>query len=206
LIIKASTAALRTENAEALQLGQRQTQRTTETADGKHEAETRLEDLIIEEAGLLQSYSEDHRDVVNLAKVTVMPSAVRVLANQELLSLGKTIADLAEPLTVGDPTPGADFDITVESVAGLREAAESFGDQIGQPAGTRAARKEVTRELREKAQGMLKLLDNMDRLLPRFRKQPGGPEFTGAWNNARRIVNLGHRFEKAPEATGTAPQ
>ncbi|MES2706651.1 MAG: hypothetical protein V4726_08620 [Verrucomicrobiota bacterium] len=197
---------LRKAHAAALLLGQRQTQPTTGAADDKSLIETLLEDLIIEEMGLLNSYYEDFGETADLAKVSLSPSRVRTLPNQELLSLGNNIADLAEPLTEGSPSPGAEYEITPETVARLRAAAESFEAHLGQPAGARATRKQLTHDLRVAVDALVKALENMDNLIPRFRRYPDGEAFIGAWGNARQVVALGHRFEKkpGPEAVATA--
>ncbi len=199
VVFTAKAAELRGANEAALLLAQRQTRPTTGAAEDNSGSETVLEERIIEESGLLASYYTDRGDAAGLAAVSASRSAVRGLPNQELLSLGNNIADLAEPLSQGAPAPGEDYGITAGSVARLREAAASFAAHLGQPAGVRAARKQLTHDLRLAVNGLLKLLDNMDNFLPRFRARPGGEAFLGAWNNARQVVDLGHRFEK-PEA------
>jgi len=187
---------LRQANAAALLLGQRQTQPTTGATDDKSLIESLLEEIVIEEMGLLKSYYEDFGGTADLAKVSLSPSRVKALPNQELLSLGNNIVELLEPLTEGSPSPGAEYEITAETVARLKAATDSFARHLGQPAGVRATRKQLTHDLSVAVDALIKALENMDSLIPRFRKYPGGEAFIGAWSNARQVVALGHRFEK----------
>ncbi|MES2708364.1 MAG: hypothetical protein V4726_17345 [Verrucomicrobiota bacterium] len=206
VVFTGKVRTLRGANAKALELAKRQTQPTTGTTDDKTGTETLLENLLLEEAGLLMSFYEDKGDAVNLAKVSLTAAAVRHLPNQELLSLGITIADLAAALTEGSPAPGADYGISPESVAGLQAACLSFEKHIGQPAGARATRKQLTQKLEQSVDDLMKLLENMDNFIPRFRPRPEGEAFIGAWGNARQVIALGHRFGKKSDPAGaTAP-
>lgn len=189
-------------NAAALKLGKDQTQSTKGTAAEKAGIETQLEDLLIEEAGLLVSYYEDHEDAVNLAKADIAEGTIRNLPNQELLSLAATIGELAGDLAENHAAAAAEYGITPASVEKVRAATENFEGHIGQPIGVRAIRKQTTADLERNAGKLLKLLLNMDKFIPRFRAGAEGAVFAGAWRHARQVVRLGHRFEKTSFSPG----
>ena len=133
VVFTGKVRTLRGANAKALELAKRQTQPTTGTTDDKTGTEILLENLLLEEAGLLLSFDEDKGDAVNLAKDSLTAAAVRHLPNQELLSLGTTVADPAAALTEGSPAPGADYGISPESVAGLQAPAFPSGSISASP-------------------------------------------------------------------------
>lgn len=198
LVFTRKVTELREAKAAIQELGKKQTQSIKGTTEDKSDVETQLEDLLITEAGLLVSYYQDQHDPVNLAKVNRGAGEIRNLANQELLSLGATVGDLAEAVTVADPEKATAYSITVASVSLLRTATDRFEVHIGRPRGAKAARKQTTGKLDGSAKDLVKHLENMDNFIPRFRKFPEGEAFAGAWHHARQIIGLGHRFEKQP--------
>jgi hypothetical protein len=141
------------------------------------------------------------------AKADLTPSDLHNARAVNLAGLGETILDLAEPLTAGQPAPGAKYGITAESIAALDAAWDRYSTTVGAPAGARARRKALTEQLPAAFRAAEEEFATLDDLILQF-DDAGGPgtHFIDSWFNARRVQDTGRRSARpAPPPAGAPP-
>lgn len=167
-------------------------------AADKDREEEELEDIAFDIGQTLADYFDDNGREADAAKVDLSRSGWRRLRDTALLAKAELLKSLLNAALAAD-TPGlAGYGITAADGAALSKELADYAALVAAPSGGISTRRALTLALRPSFREASALLSSLDRLVNRFRSQPGGPAFIANWRTARIIRDLG---ESAPPAT-----
>ena len=162
----------------------------------KLEAEDALVDELIPAAGALAAYAHRSKDSELEAKATMTENSLRKLRDTELVTRANGIYELSQ----AKASSLADFAVTAETLATLRQRIDAYADALGRKEGGYSERTSLRKamiDLFDEADTVLS--KEIDPLMERFRKKE--TEFYNAYLQSRFIRIAGApRKVKAPLA------
>jgi hypothetical protein len=138
---------------------------------------------------------------VSRAKVDVTISSLRKLRDEALVSKATEIRDLGTAALANANAAGRG--ITAAKITELTTAIAAFAALRNAPRGQTVTRSSMLRELETRVADLLDAVRDLDDLIVQYEGTVPGRVFSNAWNQARQIVDSGHRFE--PEVPPTTP-
>jgi len=169
--------------------------------DVKTAAETVLEDAGYSLARALAVHFKKTGDLDKAAKVHITEHGLKRLKAQLLIGKCMEIHDLA--VTAQTHPDAAKRGITAENIKEVADAIAAFRTVMNAPRGQIIGHGMLRHEIERDVAALLEQLVDLDGLILQYRGTELGQRFVNEWQQARIIVDVGHRFK--PDAPTPAP-
>ncbi len=178
---------------------------TTGHAETKEREEQELENLAHEIGQTLAYWYEENGREGDSAQIDLPLSTWQRLRDTELINKATLLHQKLTAALASHPTDLAEYNLTPADATLLAKELADFEAITAAPFAAISRRRALTLALRPKFREVSLLLQKMDRLLPRLRRNPGGPEFAAIWTTSRLVRDLRTAAPATPNpATPTA--
>jgi hypothetical protein len=164
---------------------------TTGYAEAKAREEQELENLCHELGQTLADWFEENGREGDAAQIDLSLSTWQHLRDTELIAKARLLHQKLAATLATDAPALVDHDLTQADVTLLATELADFELITADPSAAISRRRSLSLTLRPQFREVSLLLKKMDRLLPRLRRNPGGPEFAVVWTAARIVRDLG---------------
>ncbi|GAA5480807.1 hypothetical protein [Haloferula sargassicola] len=176
---------------------------TTGYAGDKEREEEELETLAHEIGQTLSDWFEENDREGDAAQIDLSLHRWQRLRDAELIAKARLLHTKLTAALAEDAAGLAEYGLTPDDATALKKETDDFERVTADPSAAISRRKALTAALRPKFRVAAVLLKKMDRLVPRLRRNPGGPEFAAAWAASRIIRDLGGSAGETDESPGT---
>ncbi|MCA9206435.1 MAG: hypothetical protein KDA59_25455 [Planctomycetales bacterium] len=198
LIFTAKVTAIEQAIADFESVARQQETNITGSAADKRREETELEQAAHLLGGALAIWYRDQNNLEDAAKVDMTITDWRKMRDEQLLGQARLLEGLATAVVSGpDAASAADYGVDAAEVALLKKEADDYEAVITAPQQSQASRAAMTRQIVDRANGIERQFEELDRLILQYRRHPNGPDFIAAYQSARVIRDLGVRH-RAP--------
>lgn len=168
---------------------------TSGFTEGKNVSKQTLSKKAARLAGLAFAYAEKNGDTEMQAAVDVSESELKRLKDGELALRCQAIHDLV----AANQTALKDYGVTVEKLADLQAAIDSFAQKVNKPRAAITDRSVVKANVKTKIAQAMKIFDKrLDRLIEDYAETHA--DFVAAFKEKRKIVDP--KTLKSPEGNG----
>ena len=181
----------------------------TGVAADKEREERELEDVCILYGGTVALFFRLQSDETSAAKVDLTPTEWRRLPEQDLIASSRVLIELMNRiLTEATPAEAEEWGVTPAAIETVQQESDDLAAALADPQSAIAQRKATTASLRVQFRAVAEQFEILDRLMGHFTTTPAGAALAATYQNARNIIDRGHRLKPTnpnPEAPTDEP-
>lgn len=176
----------------------RQQSATTGHAEDKEREEAELENTAYEISQTLAGWFEANGRNADAAQIDLSLTAWQKLRDTDLIGKAKLLETLLAAALADHAASLAEYDLTPADAVALAQEIKGFEDLVAAPSAAISRRRALTTALRPDFRKVSEILEELDRLVLRFRRTEPGARFAEAWQAARIVRDLGRGAGETP--------